>query len=442
MNRELSTDKKQLSIAQCEWDKLIKSIPPKWVDRLLLGNQNIKNKEWLALPIDNEIADVYCYVNGMLCYYERDEDDDTILVPTIQSGSPGDNDVAGDYPNLNQLKRIRICQDGNSYKIVSWSLPDYKKDCINYGGISSKMFIHTLGNKAWRLSLSTRHIHICEFTQKVFNDREYDLTNVMKTLAKIPIPEKHRDIIYKIINKGLYIGEVANKYQIHCKGVKLDSPILTPEFCVYSKHQYTVGFYPKTHKIVSTNVLDYDYAFWGSPIAKGLWAECLYVTSNISDSIEQQVNLNDWTDIFKLLDVKYKTLDINSIIKISFIIATIDTIYNTYKMLTDEYINDKITDYFIDNLITIAISRLHEQYTMIIYLLPAIDRFLFINQTAGYGTKVFTEREKAYIPEMKFDNNKLDKNQIKLYKTYFNKSKFVEVDNRKLVIKPFRREPP
>ena len=136
---------------------LITSIPDEWSNRLLLGNQHIKNKEWLALPIDNEIADVYLYTNGMLCYYERDENDDTILVPTIQSGMPGDDDIAGEYPNLNELKRVRICQDGKTYKIVSWALPNYKSDDIYYGGISSKMFIHTLGNKGWRFSLSKRH---------------------------------------------------------------------------------------------------------------------------------------------------------------------------------------------------------------------------------------------------------------------------------------------
>ena len=51
------------------------------------------------------------------------------------------------------------------------------------------MFIHTLGNKGWRFSLSKRHDDISEFTLKVFNDRDYDLTNVMKTLGNIPIPD-------------------------------------------------------------------------------------------------------------------------------------------------------------------------------------------------------------------------------------------------------------
>ena len=132
------------------------------------------------------------------------------------------------------------------------------------------------------------------------------------------------------------------------------------------------------------------------------------------------------------------------IIKLSFIIATIDTIYNTYKIITDEHLMGRITDSYIDSIIKIAKSQLHKQITMIIYLTPAINQFLFINSKTNLGKAVFTaaEREKAYIPDVIFDPNHLLDYQIKLYNDIWTMSMFVEVENKKLVIKPFRREPP
>ena len=75
------------------------------------------------------------------------------------------------------------------------------------------MFTHDLGAKQWRAQqFGDRHRHIREFCSVVFNDPEYDLTKVTKTLRNLPITDINRDNMYKIINKRLYMGKVAHDY--------------------------------------------------------------------------------------------------------------------------------------------------------------------------------------------------------------------------------------
>ena len=70
----------------------------------------------------------------------------------------------------------------------------------------------------------------------MFGDPDYDLSNVTKTLRNIPITDINRDNMYKIMNKGLYMGKVAHDYQRTKKGVGLGSPILVPPYCIYILH--------------------------------------------------------------------------------------------------------------------------------------------------------------------------------------------------------------
>ena len=74
---------------------------------------------------------------------------------TIHHGTPGQTNQDGDYPHLNELKRIKVAKY-DTLTVVSWALPDYYKDTIINGGIIPGMFTHNLGNsmksiaKKWR----------------------------------------------------------------------------------------------------------------------------------------------------------------------------------------------------------------------------------------------------------------------------------------------------
>ena len=120
-------------------------------------------------------------------------------------------------------------------------------------------------------------------------------------------------------------------------------------------------------------------------------------------------------------------------------------IYNTYKKRTDGFLNGLITDFLINSTIDVSISQFHKHVVNNILLTPAMHRFLFINSTATYGSRVlskFTERQKAYIPYTYIKPNELTGSQVQIFNETWCVSQFVEITNKKLVLKPFRREPP
>ena len=92
---------------------------------------------------------------------------------------------------------------------------------------------------------------------------------------------------------------------------------------------------------VYTIDLTYDFAFDDSQIAIVLWTECKY----IAESIGIDINMAHWFDIFHKLDIQYNkvSLTIHDLIELSLIIQTITCIYNTYKTLTDDFHNGKVT---------------------------------------------------------------------------------------------------
>ena len=172
------------------------------------GNQTFKDDEFLATALENQIGDVYRYNSGLLYYYQWDDtndnpDDDAHdnIKSTIHHGTPGQTNQDGDYPQLYELKRIKVAKYDTS-TVVSWALPDYYKDTIINGGIIPGMFTHNLGNsvksiaKKWRQQqFNNRHTDIKEFCLKVFSDPDYDLSNVTKTLRNLPVTDINRDNI-------------------------------------------------------------------------------------------------------------------------------------------------------------------------------------------------------------------------------------------------------
>ena len=93
-----------------------------------------------------------------------------------------------------------------------------------------------------------------------------------------------------------------------------------------------------------------SFATVQSTIAQVLWDECLF----ICESIEINIEINFWTDVFLLLDCDYTNFDINRVIQLNILLHTIDSIYKMYKMITDKHTNKDINDTFIDNVIDIA----------------------------------------------------------------------------------------
>ena len=97
-------------------------------DILHEGNQKYFQDEFLATMLrGGEMADVYLLSNGLLTYYTRDPNDDLIINISDQIGYPGQiaDDSSQDYPNLTDLKRIKVSAHNNQTHLVSWALPQY-----------------------------------------------------------------------------------------------------------------------------------------------------------------------------------------------------------------------------------------------------------------------------------------------------------------------------
>ena len=201
---------------------------------------------------------------------------------------------------------------------------------------------------------------------------------------------------------------------------------------------FSDNFNNATHKPTGKFTLDYDFAFWYSLIAQTLWEECNF----ISNTINIDTKLECWSDVFHILNDDFKSFDLHKIIKLNLILHTIDCIYNTYKLITDEYTKGEINDIFIDNVLKIAKAQFHEQVTMIIFLTPTFEHYLFVNERNSSGLQRFSERERGMIPNLHTNPNDLTQSQMNTYNETWTNSRFVDLEGKKLVVKPFRREPP
>ena len=76
LNTKFSTSNRVINFSKEVWDNLINSIPLKWADTLLSGNQTFNDDEFLATALENQIGDVYRYNSGLLYYYQWDDTND------------------------------------------------------------------------------------------------------------------------------------------------------------------------------------------------------------------------------------------------------------------------------------------------------------------------------------------------------------------------------
>ena len=103
----------------------------------------------------------------MLADYQWDDQNNTdndlttiIIKPTIYSGTPGQTNLEGDYPNLKQLKRIKVANNDGVLHVVSWYLSNYPKDTLIHGGITPQMFTHEFGSSMKSIAVSNSSANI------------------------------------------------------------------------------------------------------------------------------------------------------------------------------------------------------------------------------------------------------------------------------------------
>ena len=196
------------------------------------------------------MCDIYEFIDGYLKYYRIDEHSN--LHDTQIRGSPGTY-IEGwthSFPDLNQLKRVHVSNPRvTQYKVINFMLPHkdaLKLNNLQYAGAIIGSYIHDLApglsdeklmnkstyrtiSREWRASFSTLHTKTKAFIEesKIDTSEEVGLSILMRTIRNLFVPPQMKVMIHKLINKALYMGEVANKYQRLIKQVPVDSNILT-----------------------------------------------------------------------------------------------------------------------------------------------------------------------------------------------------------------------
>jgi len=274
----------------------------------------------------------------------------------------------------------------------------------------------------------------------VFKDSQHDLTKVMKILKHVPLILDIDLVIQKIINLSIYMGRVANQYLMSNKGKNEEAAEkIVPEYCLYTAYTFHWAYEPQNPKPHAKVILDYDYAFWGSPLAQAVWSECF---DNLH-SLNIVPFINNWTEFFTYLDgLNYKKITTMEAITINLTSAVFQVIYNFNKYINDLYTSQNLTDTFIDY----AIDNIKAQYDTkvndIIFLTPLIDHRLYLKRTSPTGAQVLNERERQLIPTPIVDNNALTVTEIDVYHNTWCLNDRVTITDAKLNIKPYRYDPP
>ena len=119
-----------------------------------------------------------------------------------------------------------------------------------FSPLSPKVKLTSSGNstfrtlsKVWRHSSATIHPR----PQQFINDSGpsahggQPLKPLIKAVSKLQIPPTMRVMIHKLINNALYMGIIAHDYQVHKKGVQLNSDILVSPVCIYSDYTFSLA---------------------------------------------------------------------------------------------------------------------------------------------------------------------------------------------------------
>ena len=442
LNQSASTPSKQTNLDHITWRALIQSIPQPWYEVLKLGNQTLADNEFVATLLPNhKIGDVYKLENGQLHFFDTDLQSG-ILTPTQQAGLPGQiaHNFNCDFPLLTQLKRIRVVQTTNTQRVVSFVLPWYTKSQHYNSNILTNAYTHPNPQpynklaKTWRTQQLTRPDTVSTLTSSLYNDPNYDLSKMVANLNKLLIVPKKKEILWRLLNNSLFVGNVARQYQTRVKKVPMFSDILVPSHCIYSNHTFSAPYTPTNPKPTYNVIASYDHILWTGNVAKNTWKHTNFILNTMS-----VVNpIKHWHDVFKVIEGTNFS-DIKSIYLTNILTSTLWVLYNMYKHLTDSYTTQTLTDATIDLWPQAVITALNNELTLQAQLLPAISRQVDIHHhTSNLKEKA---RATALFPEVDC-LGKLTPQALQAYQETWYHTNLVEVTNQALVVKPFRREPP
>ena len=455
LNKELSTDTAQVIITQHQWNTLIDQISPQMTKILLEGNQNFFENEFLATMLrGGKMADIYLLSNGILTYYTRDPEDDLTITRSDQSGYPGQRaDYSSqDYPNLVNLKRIKVSKHNNQIHLISWALsqhslaPGKRNEIIQFAGIAAETYSNKLGNdhkkisKQWRISNNKRHNHISQFALEIFGQSDYDLSPIMKMLKHVPSEPKKVEVMWKLINNGLYIGARAHRYLVDNKNQHPNGEKTVPKYCIFLQHTFESTYRPRYPKPVKEMVATYEYILWTSIPAMNVWS----LAKTTLDNLQIAYTINTWKDIFRMLDKDYKDIidDIRLIIKHNIVITTIYSLYASYKALTDLKTSGKLTDKEIDMYPNSTINHFQFQLRNLIYLTPAYAREASKKKRTKQGTLLMNAREQAMAPTLDLGYDPLSTANEQLFAELWIPAGYVRISNKILTVRPMIATPP
>ena len=323
---------------------------------------------------------------------------------------------------------------------------DYERDHINLRGVIADSFHHDTGTafkniaKKWRQNRNDRHRDVSAFSQQVFNDNKYDLSSTVQVLRHALIPPQSVACIQKIINKSLYMGEIAHEYLMRVKKYTKENATSTvPNFCIYTAYVFSFDYEPQNPKPTATVILNFDYAFWDSNLAQAVWLECFETLTSLNIDFQ----INHWTEFFTMIDaIKYKLITTIDVIKINLMIYVFQVIYNFHKHMNDKYANKDPMDHFVDN----AIEHIKYMYDLkvrdLIFLTPLIHHKLKISQTNHVSTQTFNERDRQLIPLPFINYNSLTQDEVNVFNSTWCICDRVQITDSKLNVKPYRYEPP
>ena len=95
-------------------------------------------------------------------------------------------------------------------------------------------------------------------------------------------------------------------------------------------------------------------------------------------------------------------------------------------------------DYAIENIK----SKFHYKINELIMLTPAIQHKIHLRSRNPQGKQMYSERQRHMIPTPMTNYNSLNQMEIETYQQTWCLTNMIEITNKKLNIKPFRREPP
>ena len=206
------------------------------------------------------------------------------------------------------LKRIKTSKHNNQTHLVSWALsqhslpPGKRTEIVQFAGLTAQSYSNNLGNdhtkvsKQWRISNNKRHDHISQFSLKIFDKNDYDLSPMMKMLKHVPCDPKTVEVMWKTINNGLYIGTRAHNYLVDTKNQHPNGEKNVPRHCIFLQHTFdpTYVYRPRHPKPIKDTIATYEYVVWDSIPAKNVW-ELAKTTLN---NLQIPHTIKAWKDIF------------------------------------------------------------------------------------------------------------------------------------------------